>query len=50
MQIFDHEPANWSALQEMVGRLFEELGCEVAIGMRVETSGEPRKSMSTSVM
>lgn len=36
MQIFDHEPADWRALQEMVGKLFEELGCEVAIGKRVE--------------
>jgi hypothetical protein len=36
MQIFDHEPADWSALQDMVGRLFEELGCETAVGMRVE--------------
>lgn len=36
MQIFDHEPADWRALQEMVGRLFQELGCEVAIGKRVE--------------
>jgi hypothetical protein len=36
MQIFDHEPADWSALQNTVGRLFEELGCEVAIGMRVK--------------
>lgn len=36
MPIFDHEPTDWRALQEMVGKLFEELGCEVAIGKHVE--------------
>lgn len=35
MSIFDRDPANWEELQNMTGQLFEEIGCEVAIGKRV---------------
>jgi Restriction endonuclease len=33
--IFDRDPLSWTDLQEMVGQLFEELGCKVAIGKTV---------------
>jgi hypothetical protein len=35
MRIFDREPDNWSELQDMVGQLFSEMGCEVEVGRKV---------------
>ncbi|CAB3909969.1 hypothetical protein LMG26689_04938 [Achromobacter animicus] len=36
MKIFDQAPSNWRELQNFVGQLFEEMGCEVQIGHKVE--------------
>jgi hypothetical protein len=36
MHIFDKEPKDWRDLQELVGQLFEELGCAVTIGAKVQ--------------
>jgi len=36
MSIFDREPTDWEDLQNLVGQLFSELGCEVVVGVRVE--------------
>jgi hypothetical protein len=36
MSVFDRDPASWEELQNMTGQLFEEMGCEVAIGKQVE--------------
>ena len=35
MSIFDHEPADWKDLQNRVGQLFSEIGCDVRIADRV---------------
>lgn len=36
MSIFDHKPASWNELQNMVGQMFEEMGCEVAVGDKLK--------------
>jgi hypothetical protein len=36
MLIFDDEPADWDDLQQRVGQMFRELGCDVEVGVRVE--------------
>lgn len=36
MSVFDHPPADWRQLQDMVGQLFTEIGCEVAVGRTAE--------------
>ncbi len=36
MPIFDHDPADWADLQNLVAQLFSELGCDVAVGERLE--------------
>ena len=36
MLIFDREPEDWRELQNMVGQLFREMGCEVEISRRLE--------------
>ncbi|WOB74641.1 restriction endonuclease [Achromobacter xylosoxidans] len=36
MKIFDQAPRNWKELQNLVGQLFEEMGCEVQIGQKVK--------------
>ncbi len=35
-RIFDHQPASWQELQDMVGQLFRELGCQVEVGGTVK--------------
>jgi hypothetical protein len=35
MKVFDREPSDWKVLQDMVGQLFEEMGCEVEVGKQV---------------
>ncbi|MCK4125764.1 restriction endonuclease [Ralstonia nicotianae] len=35
MKIFERVPASWRDLQNLVGQLFEEIGCEVQIGQKV---------------
>lgn len=35
MPIFDDEPTSWTDLQNRVGQMFSELGCNVEIGVRV---------------
>jgi hypothetical protein len=37
MPVFDRSPSDWNDLQQMVGQMFAELGCEVSIGQRLET-------------
>jgi Restriction endonuclease len=34
--IFDRDPADWSDLQTLVAQMFREIGCDVAVGERVE--------------
>lgn len=36
MNIFDDSPETWQELQNMVGRLFSEIGCTVEVGKTVE--------------
>lgn len=36
MKIFERAPADWRDLQNLVGQLFEELGCEVQIGHKAK--------------
>jgi len=36
MNIFDNNPETWQELQEMVGILFSEIGCNVEVGKTVE--------------
>lgn len=36
MAIFDHEPADWKDLQDRVGQLFLEIGCDVRISERIK--------------
>lgn len=36
MTIFDREPASWQELQDMVGQLFGEIGCEVKTSVEIE--------------
>jgi hypothetical protein len=36
MTIFDKEPEDWSDLQNMVGQMFSEMGCEVEVSKKVE--------------
>lgn len=36
MPIFDYEPTDWGELQDRVGQLFSEIGCDVEIGERVK--------------
>ena len=35
MKVFDRDPSDWKELQDMVGQLFEEMGCEVEVGKQV---------------
>ena len=35
MKVFDRDPSDWKELQDMVGQLFEEMGCEVGVGKQV---------------
>lgn len=35
MKIFERAPTSWQDLQNLVGQLFEEIGCEVQIGQKV---------------
>lgn len=34
--IFDHEPADWRQLQDLVAQLFSEIGCDVRLSERVK--------------
>lgn len=36
MSIFDRDPGTWHELQDRVGQLFREIGCEVRVGTRLE--------------
>ena len=36
MNIFDNNPETWQELQEMVGILFSEIGCNVEVGKTIE--------------
>ena len=36
MSVFDLDPGTWHELQDMVGQLFAEIGCEVSVGTRLE--------------
>lgn len=36
MNIFDKEPETWQELQEMVGQLFAEIGCDVEIEKKIQ--------------
>ncbi len=36
MPIFDRQPTDWNDLQNLVGQLFNELGCEVEVGKKVK--------------
>jgi Restriction endonuclease len=35
MNVFDHPPADWQALQNLTGQLFAEIGCRVEIGKTI---------------
>lgn len=46
MTIFDHEPADWKELQNMVGQLFAEMSCEVEVSKVI---GHPRGAKEIDV-
>ena len=43
MLIFDQEPTDWVGLQNRVGQLFSELGCEVRVDARVKLARSTKR-------
>ncbi|MBH9657069.1 restriction endonuclease [Burkholderia pseudomallei] len=50
MKIFERAPADWQDLQNLVGQLFEEIGCEVQIGQKVNLVRGDTKEIDVRVV
>jgi len=50
MKIFERAPTDWQDLQNLVGQLFTELGCEVQIGQKVKLLRGATKEIDVRVV